>query len=614
MLEMRHDWILHAQGDSMPKLNYEKPPESLADELREVEQNAQKLKDALNASNLVPNDFPKDEVIELLEQLYGMAEGTAEGCRQPLETARSHLTETKGKYIFTPARSLDIPKNAEKPPPLMRGEEIDQCFALLLGSVSTALNEYRRLASVIDDLNKTDTSPSQEIDRLEPAVTAAIAKSLETETNVGKAIQDVEELTKPESKPADNLKRQMRDSKRLLGLSRVELKLPAFVPRWYRATIATLADYPALIRKTAKTVIVGVDVARPLVDGWSKFNHGLKHSVLDGIEEAAKGYLKLADKWEAERNQTSDVGNSTNPPADFDIREVKVMILRGEEPPKRWWPWITTLDLRGTNITNLEPVKALTALQSLDLRGLKVTDLEPIKALSDLQSLSLSKTRITDFEPIKALTAMQSLRLSGKRITDLEWIRALTSLQSLHIRGVQISDLEPLRVLTSLQLLDLWGTRVTDLEPIKALGALQSLDISRTMITDLEPIRTLTALQSLNLSKTMITDLEPIKALFALQSLRLAKTTITDLEPIKALSALQSLDLSETKITSLTPIKALTGLQSLNIRYTNITDLTPLTGHLALEDIYVEPRRVGSLEATLGRKGVVKYQKWTDLQ
>ena len=47
----------------MPSLKYEKPPESLADELLEVEQNAQALSDAISKSNQLPTDFPKEEIV-----------------------------------------------------------------------------------------------------------------------------------------------------------------------------------------------------------------------------------------------------------------------------------------------------------------------------------------------------------------------------------------------------------------------------------------------------------------------------------------------------------------------------------------------------------------------
>jgi hypothetical protein len=58
----------------------------------------------------------------------------------------------------------------------------------------------------------------------------------------------------------------MRDTRGLLSLARIELRMPAFVPRWYRKTIETVGDYPRILRATANAVRMGVDVARPMVD------------------------------------------------------------------------------------------------------------------------------------------------------------------------------------------------------------------------------------------------------------------------------------------------------------------------------------------------------------
>ena len=66
---------------------------------------------------------------------------------------------------------------------------------------------------------------------------------------------------------------------------------------------------------------------------------------------------------------------------------------------------LQSLNLSGTNVTDIEPLKGLTALQRLDLSRTKVTDLGPLKGLSALQSLDLSGTNLTDIEPLKGLTA-----------------------------------------------------------------------------------------------------------------------------------------------------------------------------------------------------------------
>jgi Leucine-rich repeat (LRR) protein len=189
-------------------------------------------------------------------------------------------------------------------------------------------------------------------------------------------------------------------------------------------------------------------------------------------------------------------------------------------------------------------------IEELDLRGSEISDLEPIKQLTSLQELKLMGTDVSDLEPIKQLTSLQELDLMGTKVKDLEPIKKLTNLQSIDLVGTQVSDLEPIKGLTSLQSLDLDHTQVSNLEPIKGLTSLQSLDVSGTQVNDLEPIKQLTKLRRLALRNTQVRDLEPIKGLKSLQELVIVKTQVRDLEPIKQLTRLQWIHLRGTQVSN----------------------------------------------------------------
>jgi Leucine-rich repeat (LRR) protein len=89
-----------------------------------------------------------------------------------------------------------------------------------------------------------------------------------------------------------------------------------------------------------------------------------------------------------------------------------------------------------------------------------------------LQSLNLSRTKVTDLEPLKGLTALQ-FNLSLTKFTDLGPLKELGALQSLYLSGTNLTDIEPLKGLTALELLDLSGTNVTDLGPVYDLPHLR---------------------------------------------------------------------------------------------------------------------------------------------
>ncbi len=159
---------------------------------------------------------------------------------------------------------------------------------------------------------------------------------------------------------------------------------------------------------------------------------------------------------------------------------------------------LQSLDLSGTEVDNLEPLKGLTALQSLDLSNTGVENLEPLRGLTALQSLYLRSTKAANLEPLRGLTALQRLYLGyAARVRDREPLRGLTSLQELGLRGIEVANLEPLKGLTALQFLDLSNTRVENLEPLKGLTALQRLYLGDTKVDNLEPLNDLPALQEL---------------------------------------------------------------------------------------------------------------------
>jgi hypothetical protein len=143
---------------------------------------------------------------------------------------------------------------------------------------------------------------------------------------------------------------------------------------------------------------------------------------------------------------------------------------------------LQSVNLSGTKVASVEPLKGLTALQSLDLSDTPVASVEPLKGLTALQMLYLSGTQVASVEPLKGLTALQSLDLSGTPVASVEPLKGLTALQSLDLSGTQVASVEPLKGLTALQMLYLSGTKVASVEPLKGLTALRELDLNGTPV------------------------------------------------------------------------------------------------------------------------------------
>ena len=160
-------------------------------------------------------------------------------------------------------------------------------------------------------------------------------------------------------------------------------------------------------------------------------------------------------------------------------------------------PLLERLD-RGETLSEGEQAE-LAAIRSLD--GFYWEGVLPrsIRTLTALESLDLWGTQVSDLTPLSGLTALKSLNLSGTQVSDLTPLSGLTALESLVLSDTQVSDLTPLSGLKELEFLDLWGTQVSDLTPLSGLTALKSLHLVDTPVRDLTSLNGLERLEFLDL-------------------------------------------------------------------------------------------------------------------
>jgi Leucine Rich repeats (2 copies) len=109
---------------------------------------------------------------------------------------------------------------------------------------------------------------------------------------------------------------------------------------------------------------------------------------------------------------------------------------------------ISSLNLSGTLVTDLSPLRNLKNLTSLHLRRTQITDLRPLSELKSLKELDLNDTKVSDLRPLSGLNSLSWLELNNTRITDLGPLRNLTSLKTLGLsRTPPVADQQTLEVL-----------------------------------------------------------------------------------------------------------------------------------------------------------------------
>ncbi len=325
------------------------------------------------------------------------------------------------------------------------------------------------------------------------------------------------------------------------------------------------------------------------------------------------------------------------------------------------------VDISGNRqITSIEPLGKLSGLREVNLSGTGVSDLMPLRNLNKLENLDISATNVTSLEPLRFCLLISQLRMRGIPVSDLSIVSTFSGLTVLDLNGTQVTSLEPLEGLAHLKDLRINHTRVKELAPVSALAEMEMLNISSTPVETLDPVKGMTNLNILLCDSTMISSLAPLDALKSMQRVYCNNTrinqkaalsflkkhpdvslvyaskelaawwkgmssewqnlfnfyvkmgdtptteqlhklalldsinitgrmTITSLDPLQKLILLRNLQCQSTGISSLAPLSELSELQVINASNTKVADLQPLAGLENLEVLNFDNTPVGNL-------------------
>ena len=149
---------------------------------------------------------------------------------------------------------------------------------------------------------------------------------------------------------------------------------------------------------------------------------------------------------------------------------------------------VTDVQFVTDNVTNIEPVRALSGLQRLYCnatlgRRSKLHDLAPLAGLK-LSGLVCFGTEISDLTPLRGMPLI-SLDIGNTQVADLSPLRGMP-LRELRMGWTSVTDLSPIARLP-LTVLWCWSTAVSDLTPLRGMP-LRSLYIHDTPVSDLSPL------------------------------------------------------------------------------------------------------------------------------
>ena len=174
---------------------------------------------------------------------------------------------------------------------------------------------------------------------------------------------------------------------------------------------------------------------------------------------------------------------------------------------------LTYLFLYENQISNLDPLLALTHLKELGLDGNNIRDISRLAQMKQLQTLFIGGNPISDFTPIAKLNELKALALFANNIRDIALIANLQQLRWLYLSHNQIQDVRPLAQLTNLETLHLQNNSIHDISPFANLTKLTDLQLGDNQISDVSPLTGLVNLEALSLIGNPIKNRRPLLAM-----------------------------------------------------------------------------------------------------
>ncbi|EON74942.1 hypothetical protein ADIS_4636 [Lunatimonas lonarensis] len=347
---------------------------------------------------------------------------------------------------------------------------------------------------------------------------------------------------------------------------------------------------------------------------------------------------------------------------EFARRNRRILLIHNVENLQTWWEtlpegWnkalISVFPSMNFQNPSVEELSELVGIDSLNLSGSEVTNLRPVLKFKKIYFLAFDQTKVQDLSPLVEMKTLTTLRASQTSVTNVEAIAGLNGLEYLFLKGTGVANVEPLKGLSKLRYIDLddtavpkweaealavllpgatvvyrtdelmawWGSlndqwmgifrgqfdldasptseqlhymtskteviiennEVFDLEAALVFFNLRTLSIFNAPLNDISAVTRMENLQSLKMSQVPVRDLLPLSNLVSLEELDLSNTGVEDLRPIGGLNRLKRLILSGTNISRLRGLETLYDLRELDIASTNVKSLKPITHLINLE-------------------------------
>ena len=184
---------------------------------------------------------------------------------------------------------------------------IDKCLKDLFASVSTALDEYRRQASIFEE---DDYEFSSDVRSSESEHSDTIRKSIDVGKQISVSIIQIKAESKPSASNPENLRRTLSDANGLNGVARSELRQQHVSTKWLKSIARRMREYPNIIRNVGRTIQISHDIIDPLSKRWNQLWSEISNIILENYLNLGNDFISIAEKLERRRKSEKIVVGS----------------------------------------------------------------------------------------------------------------------------------------------------------------------------------------------------------------------------------------------------------------------------------------------------------------
>ncbi len=185
--------------------------------------------------------------------------------------------------------------------------------------------------------------------------------------------------------------------------------------------------------------------------------------------------------------------------------------IHGQEYPKNT-ERLSLIDVDNTDIKN---IACLTNLTELNISGSEITDIEPLRKLSKLESFSVHSNKLYAISAIEDMPNLTHLSIGGENyngtgthgvLEDITPIQNLKYLTILTIYDCNVKDISCIKNLKMLEYISIFKTKVEDISALSELRFIKELKLHRNNISDITPLDNIPNLTRLTISYNKLNE------------------------------------------------------------------------------------------------------------